>query len=74
MPRLEVATRLWLANVTPTGVRPTRAVPGRTEAILSSLSIALRYRPLRIGWCVDLGDMDALRAAMRRSFTLWGGS
>lgn len=40
---------------------------------LSTLSIQLRYRPVRIGWCVEREDFEALRAAMRRSFTLWGG-
>lgn len=40
---------------------------------MSSLSIRLRYRPIRIGWCVERGDFDAFRRSMRRSFSLWGG-
>lgn len=40
---------------------------------MSSLSIRLRYRPIRIGWCVQRGDVDAFRRSLRRSFSLWGG-
>ncbi len=40
---------------------------------MSTLSIKLRYRPLRIGWCVENGDFDAFRQSARRSFSLWGG-
>ncbi|GAA0623939.1 hypothetical protein GCM10009422_20250 [Brevundimonas kwangchunensis] len=40
---------------------------------MNTLSINLRHRPLRIGWCVEVGDFDALREAMRLSFVQWGG-
>jgi hypothetical protein len=40
---------------------------------MNTLSIRLRYRPLRLGWCVLKGDMDAFRRAVRLSFTIWGG-
>ncbi|MFG1300710.1 hypothetical protein V5F49_13025 [Xanthobacter sp. V3C-3] len=40
---------------------------------MNTLSIKLRYRPLRIGWCVEVGDFGALRQAMRMSFVQWGG-
>lgn len=40
---------------------------------MSTLSIRLRYRPLRIGWCVERGDVQAFRRSVRRSFALWGG-
>lgn len=40
---------------------------------MSTLSLNLRYRPLRIGWCVEAGDIDAVRRAMQLSFTQWGG-
>lgn len=40
---------------------------------MNSLSITLRYRPVRVGWCVRSGDFDALRRAVRQSCTLWGG-
>ncbi|MGO4703288.1 hypothetical protein [Dyella sp. 2RAB6] len=31
------------------------------------------YRPLRIGWAVKQGDIDAVRRAIRFSHALWGG-
>lgn len=31
------------------------------------------YRPLRIGWAVRQGDMDAVRRAITYSHALWGG-
>jgi hypothetical protein len=40
---------------------------------MNTLSIRLRYRPLRLGWCVLKGDMEAFRRAARLSFTMWGG-
>lgn len=40
---------------------------------MSTLSIQLRYRPVRIGWCVERGDIEAYRESARRSFSLWGG-
>lgn len=40
---------------------------------MGSLSINLRYRPVRIGWCVTRGDLAAFRRSARRSFSLWGG-
>ena len=40
---------------------------------MNTLSVRLRYRPVRIGWCVAPGDFEAVRRAMRLSFTMWGG-
>ncbi|MDP2333021.1 MAG: hypothetical protein Q8M19_20240 [Reyranella sp.] len=40
---------------------------------MNTLSIRLRYRPLRLGWCVLRGDTEAFRRAARLSFTMWGG-
>ena len=40
---------------------------------MGSLSINLRYRPVRIGWCVTRGDFAAFRHSARHSFSLWGG-
>lgn len=40
---------------------------------MNTLSINVRYRPLRIGWCVLDGDLAAIRKAMRMSFAFWGG-
>lgn len=33
----------------------------------------VRYRPLRVGWCIAPGDREALRTAFRLTHTLWGG-
>src|ERR1700731_2710171 len=40
---------------------------------MHTVSINLRYRPLRFGWCVKKGDFAALRRAGKLSFTMWGG-
>ena len=45
----------------------------KTAPILSTLSIRLSYRPLRIGWCVEAEDFKGFRQSARRSFSLWGG-
>lgn len=31
------------------------------------------YRPIRIGWVIEPGDLAGLRRAMQLSYTLWGG-
>lgn len=41
---------------------------------MSTVSVRLRYRPFRIGWCVDSDDFESLTKAMKLSFTMWGGS
>jgi hypothetical protein len=40
---------------------------------MDSLRVDICYRPLRIGWAIRAGDVDAFRSAARRSFALWGG-
>lgn len=40
---------------------------------MDTLSVTVRYRPLRIGWCIRAGDLTSLREAWRLSFTMWGG-
>jgi hypothetical protein len=40
---------------------------------VDSIRVDICYRPLRIGWAIRRGDLDALRSAMRLSFALWGG-
>jgi len=37
------------------------------------MRVDICYRPLRIGWGIRAGDMDAFRQAVRLSYTLWGG-
>ena len=40
---------------------------------METLSINVRYRPLRIGWCVRKDDYAALRESWKLSATMWGG-
>lgn len=39
---------------------------------MNTLNLRIRYRPLRIGWCVRNDNMDDLRKALRLTHTLWG--
>jgi hypothetical protein len=41
---------------------------------MHSLNFKLRYRPIRIGWCVRAGDFASLRQSIRTSLTLCGGA
>lgn len=38
-----------------------------------TLSVQVKYRPLRIGFCVEAGDFDGLRKAVRLTNVFWGG-
>src|SRR5437879_5505469 len=40
---------------------------------VESIRVDISYRPLRIGWAIRAGDVDAFRSAARLSFALWGG-
>jgi hypothetical protein len=40
---------------------------------LETVRVDICYRPLRIGWAIKAGDLDAFRTAARISFSLWGG-
>ena len=40
---------------------------------MATLNVYVKYRPLRIGWCIRTGDMDHLRKALRFTHTMWGG-
>src|SRR5579863_9529088 len=40
---------------------------------MSNLSLTIRYRPVRIGWCVEQGNWDDLRTALRLTHIFWGG-
>lgn len=40
---------------------------------MNTLSVRVRYRPIRIGWCVRTGDLEALQKALKLTFTMWGG-
>lgn len=47
----------------------TRCVPKQ----MSTLIYKLKYRPIRLGWCVRDGDKASLIKAFRLSHCLWGG-
>lgn len=40
---------------------------------METARVDICYRPLRIGWAIRAGDIDAFRSAARLSFALWGG-
>lgn len=40
---------------------------------MDTLRVDICYRPLRIGWVIQSGDIDAFRQAVKLSHTLWGG-
>jgi len=40
---------------------------------MDALNVTVRYRPLRIGWCVRQNDFEALRRSWLLSHTMWGG-
>lgn len=40
---------------------------------METLSVTVRYRPIRIGWCVRSNDLAALRESWCFSSTMWGG-
>lgn len=40
---------------------------------MDTLRADICYRPLRIGWVIQSGDIDAFRQAVKFSHTLWGG-
>ena len=37
------------------------------------VNLRIRYRPMRIGLCIDEGDIEAFRVAIRLASTMWGG-
>jgi hypothetical protein len=43
------------------------------EQIVATESVRIRYRPVRLGWCVRDGNWDDLRRVLRAAHTLWGG-
>jgi hypothetical protein len=40
---------------------------------MDTLSLRIKYRPLRIGWCLPDGDRVSLRKALRLTHAVWGG-
>lgn len=40
---------------------------------MNTLDIKVKYRPVRIGWCIRENNWDDLRKVLRLTHTLWGG-
>ena len=40
---------------------------------MGPINLQVRYRPVRIGWCVKEGDIEEYRKALRLTHTFWGG-
>lgn len=40
---------------------------------MGTLSVNIRFRPIRFGWCVRKGNIEDVRHALRLTYTLWGG-
>ncbi len=40
---------------------------------MGTLSLRVRYRPVRFGWCVRDGNLEDVRRVLRLTHTLWGG-
>src|SRR6266851_8146889 len=40
---------------------------------MDTIRVDISYRPLRIGWAIQAGDLEAFRSAVRLSYALWGG-
>lgn len=41
---------------------------------MATLSVRIRYRPIRFGLCVRRGNLDDVRRVLRLTHTLWGGA
>jgi hypothetical protein len=37
------------------------------------LNLRISYRPVRVGWCVRMGDLEDVHRVLRWTHTLWGG-
>jgi hypothetical protein len=38
-----------------------------------AIHLRARYRPIRIGWCIQGGSLEEYRRALRFTHTMWGG-
>jgi hypothetical protein len=56
----------------PCGLRTTRSGEPWGRA-METVRVDISYRPLRIGWAIRSGDLEAFRRAVRLSHALWGG-
>ena len=40
---------------------------------MGPINLRVRYRPIKIGWCVQENNLREYRKALRLTHTLWGG-
>ena len=40
---------------------------------MGPVSLRIRYRPLRIGWCIEADSLDHFATAVALSHVFWGG-
>jgi hypothetical protein len=40
---------------------------------MDTLNLRVRYRPVRVGWCVRQDNLNDVRKVLRLTHTLWGG-
>lgn len=40
---------------------------------MGPINLQVRYRPIRIGWCIKECDLEEFRKALRLTHTFWGG-
>jgi len=40
---------------------------------MNSIDVRIRYRPIRIGWCIRNKNLDDYERALKMTHTLWGG-
>lgn len=40
---------------------------------MGPINLQVRYRPIRIGWCIKESGLEEFRKALRLTHTLWGG-
>jgi hypothetical protein len=45
----------------------------RLKGVMGPINLRVRYRPIKIGWCVQENNLDEYRKALRLTHTLWGG-
>jgi len=38
--------------------------------VVDTIRVDISYRPLRIGWAIQAGDLEAFRSAVRLSYAL----
>ncbi|NWG14866.1 MAG: hypothetical protein HXY20_15180, partial [Acidobacteria bacterium] len=40
---------------------------------MGPINLRIRYRPIKIGWCIQENNLEEYRKALRLTHTLWGG-